>query len=139
MFKLFLLSLTFFSVSQLAVAEQETYPDHTIFYTALNSTYITPEISQQYGIRRSENRGLLTLAVHAKPDMPVPASIKVSSRSLLGKIEPISMQQVQEGTAIYYIGTFSMGHRETLTFNVSVAPEGKETPYLFDFSQEFYK
>ena len=125
--------------SSVAMAEEKRFDNHVVYFSALNSTFITAETGRQYGVRRSEKTGLLTLSVHQEPDTPIPASITVSARSLLGTMHDIDMKQVREGEAIYYIGTFPLEHRETLTFDIDIAPEDDTASYSFDFSQEFYR
>ena len=70
--------------------------------------------------------------------MPVNAVITVKTRNLAGQLKSVSMRQINDGDAIYYIGELSVANRETLVFDISVTPEGATTPADVRFVRQFF-
>ena len=48
----------------------------------------------------------------------------VKTVNLTGQLKNVTMRQIDEGNAIYYIGEVAIANRETLVFDISVRPEG---------------
>jgi hypothetical protein len=48
------------------------------------------------------------------------------------------MRQIDEQDAIYYIGEVAVANRETLIFDISIAPEGVATPSEVRFKRQFF-
>jgi hypothetical protein len=125
-----------------ASAEQSVkFGDIEVHYNALVTTALRPEVARSYGVDRSKSRGLVTLAVLKKNDVgatvPVQANLKVNAINLTAQAVEVPMREINERTAIYYIGTFRLSDQETLKFVVNVKPVGGEGR-TFDFSKTFY-
>lgn len=125
-----------------AFAEEQTFGDYTVYYQAVNSTFLTPEIAEQYGIVRSERRAFLNIAVARNEDggktTPVTATLNGIKHNLLQQSEPIEFKVVREGEAIYYIGQFDFSNAEVLRFTLEVAPEGQEPSHPIEWSTQLY-
>ena len=109
---------------------------------ALPTATLTPDIASTYGIVRSKYRGMLNVAVikdvPGTTGQPVTATVKVKASNLLGKTRDVSMREVREGDAIYYIGEFPIHDRETLNFQLEVTPSDTQRPIKATLTQEFY-
>ncbi|HSH27902.1 MAG TPA: DUF4426 domain-containing protein [Wenzhouxiangella sp.] len=123
----------------------EDIGDYRVHYSAMNTRMLPAEVASAYGITRSGNRAMINITVlskadsHGQMDAPVSASVEASAVNLTGQRREISLREIREEDAIYYIGTFRIANEETLTFDVSVRPEDSEQrPARFSFQQTFY-
>jgi hypothetical protein len=100
---------------------------------------LPPEVASAYNIVRSKNRAMLNVSVLRKPDnTPVTAAVSVKTVNLTGQLKNITMREIREQEAIYYIGEVAVANRETLVFDISVTPEGAAQPSEVRFKREFY-
>lgn len=133
-------ALTSFS----AKAQQaQQFGEYLVHYNALSSSLITPEVAKAYGIRRSDSRALINIAVLKSvsdlPEIAVKAKVTASGRNLTGQTRNVDMREINEGDgAIYYIGELSVRNMETFDFTVVVLPEGQDLPFNVKFRQQFY-
>ena len=125
-----------------ALAEEQTFGDYTVHYQAVNSTFLTPEIAEQYDITRSERRAFLNIAVLRNESdgstTPVTATLNGVKHNLLQQSEAIEFALVREGEAIYYIGQFDFSDREVLRFTLEVSPEGREPSHAIEWTTQLY-
>ena len=132
--------LAFFSC--LSAADSTTFGKHTVHYIAVNSTFISPEIAQQYGITRGDRRAFLNISVlENSPDengKPVTANVSALKKNLIGQAEEISFKEVREGKAVYYIGQFTFSNAENLNFEINITPEGETQAETFSYKTRMY-
>ena len=127
-----------------AIAQQaQEFGDYIIHYNALSSSLITPEVAKAYGIKRSDSRALINIAVlkNAGDQMAsaVKAKVTTSGRNLTGQTRTVDMREIDDGDgAIYYIGELSVRNMETFDFTVMVLVEGQNKPFKVKFRQQFY-
>jgi hypothetical protein len=136
----FLLTALLFS-APLAAQQAETFGPYEAHYSAINTSQLSPQVAQAYGIQRSSNQAMLNIAVlrSGEPeDEPVSATVTAEAVNLTGQRRVIEMREIRDQGAIYSIGTFRITNEERLTFRVSVQPEGRAAPYEFTFQQQFY-
>jgi hypothetical protein len=125
-----------------AAAElSKTFGDYEVHYNALTTADLAPEVAKAYGIQRSRNRGMLTVSVlkKASPGIPQPVAAQIDAKatSLAAQITPITLREIKEQAAIYYIGEFPLAG-QSLRFDIRVRPEGAPGPYQFGFERSFY-
>jgi hypothetical protein len=125
-----------------AFAEEQTFGDYTVHYQAVNSTFLTPEIAEQYAIVRAERRAFLNIAVLRNEEdgstTPVTATLNGIKHNLLQQSQNIEFKVVREGEAIYYIGQFDFSDREIVRFTLEVQPEGREPSHTIEWSTQLY-
>ncbi|HEX7116645.1 MAG TPA: DUF4426 domain-containing protein [Steroidobacter sp.] len=119
------------------------FGEYEVHYNAVRTDALTPEIARSYGIQRSTNRVMLNVTVLKKeaenaPRKPVEADIKVDAYNLNGQLKNLELRRVTEGDGIYYIGEVTIGGAEILVFDISVLPQGTQTPLTVKFKREFY-
>ena len=89
-----------------ARAQVENFGDYTVYYSVVNSTFVTPEIAQQYGITRGQRNAFLNISVQKKTatgsTVPVNALVTGQKRNLLQQSSAIVFSEVTEGTAIKF-------------------------------------
>lgn len=125
--------------AQPAGASSADIGEHVVHFSALSTDQLPPEIARAYNILRSKNRAMLNVSVIRKADsVPVPATVNVKTVNLTGQLKNVTMRQINEQEAIYYIGETAVANRETLVFDISVIPEGETRASEVRFKREFY-
>ena len=103
---------------------------------------LQPAIAKQYGIKRSKNRAMFNISVQKKimgtTGQPVVAVITGIATNLNAQTKTLQPRKIVEDTAIYYIGEFSVTHREVLDFDFSITPAGEKNPFRLKFRQQFF-
>ncbi len=113
--------------------------DHVVHFSAQLTDQLPPEIAKAYDIVRSKNRAMLNVSVLDEgTNKPVAADISVKTVNLTGQLKNITMERIDDGDAIYYIGEVSVANRETLIFDISVTPEGVSQASDVRFKRQFY-
>lgn len=120
----------------------QDFGDYVVHFNALNTNYLPPAVTREYGLKRSKNRGMINVAVLRKvmgtAGKPVEAKISASATNLTGQKRDISLREVREGNAIYYIGDFPISHEETLRFTLHVKPADNVEAHEVKFSHQFF-
>ena len=112
---------------------------HVIHFSAQSTDQLPPEVARAYDILRSKNRAMLNVSVIRKADnVPVTATVTVKTVNLTGQLKNVTMRQIDEQEAIYYIGETPVANRETLIFDIIVLPEGEERASDVRFKRKFY-
>lgn len=123
-------------------AEQSTdFGEYVVHYVALPTTQLSRDVARAYNIKRSKSRAMLNVTVLRKqgdqPAVPVTAEVIAIATNLTGQRKNIDMRTVGDGDAIYYIGEFTIAHREVLDFDIEVMTDDNE-PVIVEFRQQFY-
>jgi len=117
--------------------------DYVVHVNAMVTADLTPEIAANYGIRRSEEKGLVNLVVLRKTDAPgmdapVQASIQVLARNLTEQTKDMALREIVDGPSIYYIGEVPVENREIINFDFDIRPADSDRALLVRFTHEFY-
>ena len=131
------------TVAGFAHAEKaQKFGNIEIHYNALTTDDLLPEVARAYKIERSKTRGLLTISVLKKNEMgvpvPVPAKISMRVTNMTQQLSPLTLREIKEGTAVYYLAEFRVAPPDTLTFSGVIETQG-EPKREIKFSQKFYK
>ncbi len=125
--------------AQSASASDIDIGDHVVHYNAQTTDLLSPQVARAIDVVRSKNRAMVTVSVLDKATgASVPAEFKVRTVNLAGQLKNVTMKRVPEQEAIYYIGTTGIANRETLTFNISITPEGATKASDVSFTREFF-
>lgn len=118
------------------------FGDYVVHFRAFRSDDLSPQVARSYGITRSQNRALLNVSIIRKEDgtigTPVKGAIQAEVHNLVGQYKNIQMREIEDDTAIYYIGETSISNAETLIFNIDVTPMGEGSRFSVRFRQQFY-
>ncbi len=141
--KRLLAALCLCSVAAVAHAEiSQKFGNLEIHYNALTTDELQPEVARAYKIERSKTRGMVTMSVLKKNKVgaptPVAAKLAVYATNLTQQLSNITMREIKEGTAIYYIGEFRVAPPDTLKFTTTVEVAG-EPKREMTFDQKFFK
>lgn len=125
--------------AQPAGASNADIGDHIVHFSAQSTDQLPTDVARAYNIVRSKNRAMLNVSVLQEADgVPVEATVNVKTVNLTGQLKNVTMRQINEGDAIYYIGEVGIENRETLVFDISVTPAGKTQAAEVRFKREFY-
>jgi hypothetical protein len=138
-----LLALALLTVGLAVQAEQsQDFGQYVVHYSAIPTDSLLPEVARQYGIRRSKNRGMLTMTVLKKvmntAGTPVEAKVSGTATNLSQQLRTLDLRQIRDGSAVYYLSEFPIANREVLDFNLQVTPKGENNAFTVKFRQEFF-
>ena len=122
-----------------AGASSAAIGDHVVHFSAQTTDQLPPEVARAYNIVRSPNRAMLNVSViRAADNESVEAKISVKTVNLTGQLKNVTMRQINEQDAVYYIGETPVANRETLVFDIKVMPDGAATASEVRFKRQFY-
>ena len=132
--------------AQPAGETSEDIGDHVVHFSAISTDQLPPAIASANNIVRSKNRAMLNISViDEESGLPTAADVTVKTVNLTGQLKNVTMRRIDEPgqgedafDAIYYIGVTPVANRETLRFEITVTPEGVDTPEVVVFSRTFY-
>lgn len=131
--------LIFFSLP--VHAEIQKIGDVEINYNVVTTDTLSPQVAKAYGISRSKNRLLLTVAVTRMDEMNIPrtiaAEVTAHTVNMIEQQRQIRMRNINEGEANYYIGEFSLASPDFLRFTLNVAEPGAPRPHKIEFQRNF--
>lgn len=137
-----LFSLLALAMNGAKAENSQDFGDFVVHFNALSTAFLPPSVTRQYDIKRSKNRGMINIAILRKvlgtSGKPVAAEVSASASNLTGQKRVISLREVREDTAIYYIGEFPVTHEETLRFSLNVKPKGTSEEFDVTFKQQFF-
>ncbi|MGB1092994.1 MAG: DUF4426 domain-containing protein [Oceanobacter sp.] len=124
--------------------QKMVFGDYEVHYIALNTSFLTPEVSAAYNIPRSGKKGFFNISVLKKEkDQPLPgavsAKVEGSFKNLIGQSIPLTFKEVRETGAIYYIADFEFEEDEVYRVSLDVTPEGFGKTFDVNFSQKMYE
>lgn len=116
--------------------------DYSVHVNALPTDELTAEIASLYGIARSQNRAMLNVSVLRKNAggglTPSRGTVAASATNLTGQVRSLTMREIMEGDAIYYIGETVITNAETLVFTIEVTPEGSSQSHTLRYMRQFF-
>lgn len=125
-----------------ARAESQDFGNYTVHYIAVATTFLTPDIAEQYNIVRSNRRAFLNIAVIRNnadgSTTPVPAAVMGTKSNLLQQSSAISFGEIHEGEAVYYIGQFDFSNAEVIRLSVEVQPEMQGETHEIEWNTQLY-
>ena len=120
--------------------QKQTFGTYEVHYIAIPTTFLKPDIANQYNIVRAKNRTLVNISVLQSKDgnlTPVAADITGHATNLLSQQIPLEFRKVQEGSAIYYLALLRHSDEEHFRFKLNtIFPDG--TIGVVEFKQKVY-
>ncbi|MFT7403483.1 DUF4426 domain-containing protein [Zhongshania sp.] len=111
----------------------------TVYYTVLNTTFISPQVAKSYGIVRGEDKFLVNVSVRRQLDtsnIAVRADITGNSSDLI-YVNTLEFREIIEQDAIYYIAEFDISNDERQNFRLSVSVDDRPS-YDIQFNKMLY-
>ncbi|MCE5234293.1 MAG: DUF4426 domain-containing protein [Mizugakiibacter sp.] len=123
-----------------AAAQAERFGDYIVYYSALATDQLPPEVAKTYGFVRSSHRGLLNIAVKRgavdATAVAVAAAVSGSATNLANQRTTVDFREIRDGDAIYYLGEFPVSGTDTMRFELKVTPAGGP-PHALRFSKNY--
>ena len=98
-----------------ATEGSKDFGDYVIYFNAMNTDQLKPEIAREYEIVRSKSRAMLSVSIHKKGDngqtTAVTGAVAASAVNLNGQLKTMTLREIKEGEAIYYIGELAITGR----------------------------
>lgn len=118
------------------------FGDYVLHFNAISTDQLQPEIARAYNITRSKNRAMLNVSIIRKVEgtigQPVAGSVSATANNLTGQLKNLTLRQIQDGDAVYYIGDVAVADGETLIFNIDATPINETSRFSVRFSRQFY-
>ncbi len=122
-------------------AQFEQFGNYVVHYSTIQTDFLSAKVANDFGIKRSRNRIMLSVMVQRRSDdghQAVRAQVSASATNLTGQLKTIEMRPAQEGTAIYYIGELGVEDEEVLDFTVRVQVKDQTRPFTLTFREQFF-
>jgi hypothetical protein len=125
-----------------ATEGSKDFGEYVLFFNALLTDQLTPDIAREYGIVRSRSRALLNVSIHRKLDNgmteAVTGAVSASAINLNGQLKTMTLREVREETAIYYIGELAITDGEILIYTVDATPSNDPSRFTVRFKKQFF-
>lgn len=137
-----LIALTLLLSSLVQAESFQQFGDYQVHYSAVNTSFLTPEIATASGITRSRSLAFLNVTVlETQSDgstkaVNVPVDGTVSG--LADQAQPLSFRTLRDGGSIYRIATFSIQDGEPMRFELNVGLERNAAPTVVNFIRRLY-
>jgi hypothetical protein len=125
-----------------ATESSKDFGDYVVYFNALNTDQLNPKIAQDYGIVRSKSRAMLSVSIHRKGEggqnTAVTGAVAASAVNLNGQLKNMTLREVREAEAIYYIGELAVTDGEVLIYTIDVTPSNDPSRYTVRFKKQFF-
>ena len=74
--------------------QSQSYGPYTVYYSALSTDMLAPDVARSYGLVRSSYKGLLNIAIR-RDDKAVPGKVSGSAVNLSGQRVPVEFREVK--------------------------------------------
>ncbi|MGI9299154.1 MAG: DUF4426 domain-containing protein [Luminiphilus sp.] len=137
-----LLAISLMLWSTLAASQQsERFDQFELHYSIVYSTFLTPQIAAEFGIPRGKDKAMLTLSVRDAEASDVegrPMRIEGRTWDLITGGD-MTIKEVREGRATYYLIPFEFLDREYRFFEFDFTPEGSDQTYSYKFKTQLWR
>lgn len=110
---------------------------YTVYYNAMPSTRLLPEVASRYSLQRSRVWGVLTVSVLHEGE-PVHADVRAQALDPRDTLQTIRMSERADATGIYSLGTFRMENGERMRFELHIRPDGHDEQFTVAFSERMF-
>lgn len=125
-----------------ATESSKDFGEYVVYFNAINTDQLTPEIAREYGIVRSKSRALLNVSMHRKlpsgQTEAVTGAVSASAINLTGQLKTMTLREVREESAIYYIGELAVTDGEVLIYTVDATPSNDPSRFTVRFKKQFF-
>lgn len=123
-------------------ASSKDFGDYVLHFNAISTYQLEPEVARAYNIVRSKNRAMLNVSIIKKEEgttgKSVSGSVNATAANLTGQVKNLTLRQIQENDAIYYIGDVSVANGETLIFTIDATPINESSRFSVRMQRQFF-
>ena len=116
----------------------EQHGELKIFYSAFDSSFLTPEIAVAYNFVRGKDRGLVNIAVVKTLGKGIPAKVTGVVKNIFQQTQQLEFVAIKEQSTVYYLAPFEFENEDLLTFKINVTAGDSKLPYDFKFQKKMY-
>lgn len=115
--------------------------NHTVHYTIFDSALITPEVAEQYQLKRDPKLAYINIAIIPKTGgFGIEANkLKGDSSNLLQQKTTLEFTTIREKNAVYYLAPVPFFDREVMHFDISIKATEASEQEAFRFTRKLYK
>lgn len=128
-------------IATAANAEQfKTIKDIDVHYSAFNSTFLTPTVAREFGLKRNGFNAVINISVLDRYQVGKPsttATVTGTAKNLIGQSKTLEFTEVKQGDAIYYLAQFPISNEEQFSFKIDINA-GLKGAGKIEFIQKFY-
>lgn len=124
--------------------QSKRFDSYELHFSVVNTTFLDPEVAAQYGIVRGKRRGIVNIAVREHREgredaqaTTVPMELKGRTWDLIAE-QPMDFIEINEDSAVYYIGDFKFINREWRWFELTFRPQGSDRTYTHKFKHQLF-
>jgi hypothetical protein len=125
-----------------ATESSKDFGDYIVYFNALNTDQLSPEIAREYGIVRSKSQAMLNVSIHRKlangGTEAVTGAVSASAVNLNAQLKNMTLREIREDKAIYYIGELPITDGEVLIYTVDVTPSNDPSRFTVRFKKQFF-
>lgn len=140
--KTLITALCFMLISSASFADTQTFKsfgDKKVYFSAFNSSFITPEIADTYKITRGKDKGLVNITlVEDNKTGGRTAEVVGSVSNIFAQRQELEFFEVREGDTVYYLAPFTFENEDFLTFTINVRDDMAKQPYSVTFQRTMY-
>lgn len=121
-----LLSLSIAGINSAHAEQMQEFGAWQVHYVVIPTTFLLPEVAEQYNITRGKDRALINVSLIHNTDGPSTATASGEVINLLSQRQQLEFREVREGDAIYYLADLKHTDRDLLRFELQVkTPQGR--------------
>lgn len=113
-----------------ASADSVDFGEYQVHYSIFSSSFLRPEIAQQYDLTRSQSIGVVNIAIMKEDEdgtlKSVGGQVEGQVYNDIQQSSYMGFRRVQEGDALYYLAQFQYANGELLTFQITARPQGTD-------------
>lgn len=116
------------------------YTNHIVYVNAFPTDSLPPQMTKQYGLKRSKNYAMVNVSVMEKgTGVPTGAQAEVTGvlKNLMGQSRKLEFREIKEGKAVYYIAQIGVQSKEIVNFLIDIKPVGGDETYEIKFHKKF--
>ena len=125
-----------------ATEGNKDFGEYVLYFNALNTDQLSPDIAGEYGIVRSKSRAMLNVSIHRKLDNgmteAVTGAVSASAINLNGQLKTMTLREIREDLAIYYIGELAITDGEVLIYSIDATPSNDSSRFTVRFKKQFF-
>lgn len=125
----------------------KTFGNYEIFFNAIPSTTLLPDMAAAYRIERSNDLAYISITVFKKTgkDSAMRAATLKGTYTDLITVKPLAFREMREHDSVNYIAQVPYHNREVLRFDIEVQPQLQAneiapigSPFKISFMRKFY-
>jgi hypothetical protein len=125
-----------------ATESNKDFGEYVLYFNALNTDQLSPDIAREYGIVRSKSRAMLNVSIHRKLENgqteAVTGAVSASAINLNGQLKTMTLREIREDAAIYYIGELAITDGEVLIYTIDATPSNDPSRFTVRFKKQFF-